>query len=301
MQLQNRDTMLQKSTLASPALYILTLAVAFLSVLATSMGIFSSSGPGPSSYTSIRGEKVRIYGEGFYQHMSSEVAPQGIAQDVITLAIGVPLLLLALFKVIRGSLRGLLLLSGVLFYFLVTYLFYTMMGMYSHLYLLHVLLLSCSFFAFCLAAINLNRQLSPQSFNNRIKGRFIGGFLVFCSLTIGLLWLSIIVPPLLQNRIPKEVEHYTTLVVQALDLAILLPLSFISGRLLWKGHRTGYLLATVYIIFLAILMCALTAKVVAMGMLGYKIFPVIFIIPTFTIIAIVCGVHCLKSVRTDNH
>jgi hypothetical protein len=45
------------------------------------------------SYTSIRGQQVMIYGKGVYQHMSADVAPQGIAQNVVTPAIGIALLL----------------------------------------------------------------------------------------------------------------------------------------------------------------------------------------------------------------
>jgi hypothetical protein len=279
---------------------ILVPAIALLAFIATVLGIFSSAGPGAYTYSSIRGEQVLIYGKGFYRDMSAEVAPQGIAQDVVTLCLGIPLLLWSFYLLRRKTLRGLLLLAGVLMYFFVTYLFYTMMGMYSQLYLLHLLLLSCSFFAFCLVSYTLYRNADPGSFNPILKRRLVGGFLIFCAVTIGLLWLSVVFPPLLQNRIPKEVEHYTTLVVQALDLAILLPLSFISGRLLWKGNRAGYLLAPVYSIFLAILMCALTAKVVAMGIMGYNIYPVVFIIPSFTIIAIMCGIHCVKSIPSEN-
>jgi hypothetical protein len=39
---------------------------------------------------SIRGENITIYGKGIYQHMAADVAIQGIAQDYVTLFMGVP-------------------------------------------------------------------------------------------------------------------------------------------------------------------------------------------------------------------
>jgi hypothetical protein len=141
--------------------------------------------------------------------------------------------------------------------------------------------------------------LSTTEMISAIEKKFLlkslSGFLIFTSVTIGLLWLSIVIPPALDGSVPVETEHYTTLVVQALDLSILLPASFISGVLLIKRNPYGYKLASVYIIFLAILMTALTAKVIAMRSLGYNVIPVIFIIPVFNACALVLAGITVKS------
>lgn len=116
------------------------------------------------------------------------------------------------------------------------------------------------------------------------------------------MWLGVVVPPLLDGSvIPAEVEHYTTLIVQGLDLGLLLPLSFISGQLFIKKKPFGYLLAPVYFVFLSILMMALTAKVVAMGILGQNVIPAIVIIPLFSLISIVCSILILKNIKEPNH
>jgi hypothetical protein len=91
----------------------LVLLIAFVAIAATSLGIFSTEGPGNYEYISIHGKAITIYGKGLYKDMSAEVAPQGIAQDHITLIIGVPLLLMSLFAAQRGSLKGLFLLAGL--------------------------------------------------------------------------------------------------------------------------------------------------------------------------------------------
>ena len=69
-----------------------------ISGIAAFTGISSDDGPGQFEYTSIRGEDVTIYGKGIYRHMSADVSIQGIAQDYVTLFIGIPLLLFGLYS-----------------------------------------------------------------------------------------------------------------------------------------------------------------------------------------------------------
>jgi hypothetical protein len=283
--------MKHKKTITSLVLLIIIFAFT-----ATTSGIFSKDGSGQYKHQSIRGTTVTIYGKGLYKHMSAEVAPQGIAQDYITLFAGIPLLAISLFMARKGSLKGKYLLAGTLGYFLVTYLFYTVMGMYNEMFLAYVILMGASFYAFLLTLLSFGINEVKEKFKASTPVKATGGFLIFNSIAIGLLWLSIVVPPLLNGTIiPLQVEHYTTLIVQGLDLGILLPGAFICGLLLMKKKPLGYLLTPIYFIFLSLLMTALTAKVIAMYSLGYNVIPVIFIIPTFNIITIACTLLLLKS------
>ena len=277
---------------------ILVFIIAIISAIATSVAIFSQDGPGSYQYKSIRGHEVTIYGKGLYRDMSAEVAPQGIAQDIITLVAGIPLLIISFLMTRKGSLKGRFLLAGTLGYFLVTYLFYLVMGMYNMMYLGYVILLGASFFAFFSIMQTFRLTTLSHSFKIDTSIRFSSGFLMFNSVAIAFLWLSIVIPPLLDGTIvPLQVEHYTTLIVQGLDLAILLPAGLISGLFLWQRKSAGYLFAPVYLVFLSLLMTALSAKVIAMGLLGYNVIPVIFIIPVFNILALICTVLLMKSIR----
>ncbi|WP_299700592.1 hypothetical protein [uncultured Pontibacter sp.] len=276
---------------------ILVVLLVVAAAVATTTGIMSEEGPGPFQHETVRGKTVTIYGKGVYQHMSAEVAPQGIAQDYVTLLLGIPLLIIALLAARTGSLIARFLLAGTLGYFLVTYLFYLLMGMYNVLFLVYVFLLATSFFAFILTLLSFDRRLLPSSFLSSTPHRLTGGFLIFQAVAIALLWLSIVVPPLLDRSIiPVQVEHYTTLVVQGLDLGLLLPAGFVAGILFFKKKPFGYLFAPVYFVFLSLLMTALTAKVIAMALLGYQVIPAIFIIPVFNILSILSGVLILKNI-----
>ena len=275
---------------------VLVLGIMIASGIAAGMGVFSQQGPGPWEHQSIRGQTVTIYGQGVYKHMSADVAIQGIGQDYVTLFLGIPLLGLAFLMARRGGLRSRLFLSGVLGYFLVTYLFYLAMGTYSVLYLVYVFLLGSSFFAFSLSLMGFEIERLPEAFGPRTPIKLAGGFLIFNTLAIALMWLGVVVPPLLDGSIyPVELQHYTTLIVQGFDLGLLLPLSFVSGLLLLKKRPLGYLLVPVYLVFLSLLMTALSAKIVAMGLAGVSIIPAIFVIPTVLLINLICTVLMLRA------
>jgi len=113
-----------------------------------------------------------------------------------------------------------------------------------------------------------------------------------------MLWLQTVLTPLMDGTIiPPEVEHYTTLIVQGMDLGLLLPLSFLSGLFFSLKRKIGYLMAPVYIVFLSVQMAALVSKIIGMKMAGVAVGPSIVIIPTIMAIAICCAFLTLKSVK----
>ena len=280
---------------------LLVVTITALAAWATITGITSNEGRGSYAYHSIRGREVMLYGKGLYKDMSAEVAPQGIAQDYVTLLIGIPMLLISLRQALKGRIKGSYLLAGTLGYFLVTYLFYTVMGMYNQLFLVYVGLMGASFYGFLLTLLPFRTKDLAAHFKKTTPLKATGGFLIFISVTIALLWLSIVTPPLFDGTIiPIQAEHYTTLVVQGLDLGILLPGAFICGVLWMKRHPVGYLMTPIYYVFLSILISALTAKVIAMALLGYNVIPAIFIIPAINLLTILSTITIYKNLAASH-
>ncbi|MBU1412485.1 hypothetical protein KKC22_13315 [Myxococcota bacterium] len=278
---------------------ILTLFIAVLATGASSVGIFSCGGPGRTDHVSVHGQTVVLYGQGVYRHMSADVAIQGIAQDWVTLCAGVPLLLISLFYFRKNSLRGAILLGGTAFYFLVTYLFYLAMAMYNPLYLMYVVLLSCSFFTVALTMIPLLQHDWNGVFAEKTARR-AGLFMMINAAMVALLWLGVILPPLLDGSIyPKDLQHYTTLIVQGFDLGLLLPLGALSGFLAFRGRPVGFLLTSVYLLFLSVLMLALVSKIAFMGHAGANVVPVIFIMPAIFLISLAFSILQLRGLRTE--
>lgn len=277
---------------------VLVVLISIITILPTSLGIFSNGGSGRFDYDSVRGNKITIYGAGLYKHMSADVAIQGIAQDYITLFVGVPLLIISLFFFRRNSLRGLFVLSGTLLYFFLTYLFYTAMAMYNEMFLAYVVLLGTSFYTFILTLFSLDLDKIITSIKSNTIYKTAGVFLIINAALIALLWLSVIVPPLMDGSLfPKEVQHYTTLIVQGFDLGIFLPAAFITGYLAIRKNRFGLLFAPIYLIFLSILMTALVSKIIFMAYAGANVIPVVFIMPLIVCISIAISFYLLKNLK----
>ncbi len=277
---------------------LLSILISIVTIIATSFGIFSNQGTGEYVYKSIQGEDVVIYGKGIYQNMSADVAIQGIAQDYITLFIGVPILLVALYFARKGSIRGIFVLSGVSGYFLLTYLFYTAMAMYNIMFLAYIFLLSASFFTFILTLFSYNTAQMRDIVNSEKLVQYAGLFLIINGSLVALLWLSVILPPLFDGTIyPKGLQHYTTLIVQGFDLGLFLPMAFVTGILALRKNVYGYQFTIIYIIFLTLMMTALTSKILFMAQAGANVVPVIFIMPTFGLISLIFSILLIKNIK----
>lgn len=275
--------------------------IAILTVVATVGGIFSIGGEGAILFTSFRGEEVTLYGNGIYRDMPYEVAPQGIAQDFVSLFIAVPLMIVAFLWARRGSLRGRLMLLGVIGYLLLTYLFYLTMGMYNSFFLIYTALAGLTLHTFVITIIGINPDELKKQFSSRTPVKLLGGFLVLNSILIAQMWLGIVVPPLLKGELPQGLYHFTTLIVQGLDLAYFLPMAFVSGVLFMRKNRYGYLFAPIYFVFLSIMMLALVAKLAGMNMLGQEtgLAPIIMI-STINVLAIGSAITALLCLDAKN-
>lgn len=281
-------------------LKILVPLIVLGSMIEALAGIFSNEGNGTFWYKTIRGEMVEIYGKGVYRHMTTDVAVQGIAQDYVTLFVAIPLLIISFYFVTKNSLKAKLFFSGTLFYFLLTYLFYIGMAMYNELFLVASFTLFCSLFAFILNIISFNFfEVKSHFVQQKIMPK-ASIFLIVITVMMALLWLSILIPPMLDGSFyPKELHHYSTMIVQGYDFGIFLPFAFISGVLGLQKNKYAYVFIPTYLVFLTILMTALLAKIIFMKCIGANIIPVIFIIPTILIIAIFFAAKIFKSIKIN--
>ena len=277
----------------------LVLALAALSFCASSAPfVLGRDGPGPPRHTSIRGAEVLLHGAGPYRHMPADVAVQGLAQDVVTLAVGVPFLLLALVWARRGARCGHLALTGAVGYLFVQYFMYLAMATYNELFLVWVALVLLS----SQTLFRLLLTVSPAAFAidvSVLQRRYVGGFLLLNGGLIALLWLQVIVPPLLDGSLyPAGLSHFTTMIVQAFDLALFLPLSLSAGFAYLRRRPFGDLLAPVYAVFVSLQMLALLAKIVWMSAIGLSAGPALVIIAALLVGAIVAAVLALLPHRT---
>ena len=99
----------------------LILSIGILALIAAAAGLFWPDNGQPFEFRTLRGEAVMISGRGLYHYDTVNGAAQAKGQDMVTLLVALPLLALSTWLAFRGSLRGQLLLTGTIGYFLYTY------------------------------------------------------------------------------------------------------------------------------------------------------------------------------------
>ncbi len=215
-----------------------------LSLVAASAGLFYQTTGEAFSYINHRGEAVAINGQGLYYYDTVSSAAQMQGNDLVTLVVGLPLLIIAAFLAFRGSLRGHLLLTGTLGFFLYTYMSMASLASYNSLFLVYVAIFALSLYAFILCMMSFDLSTLPQSFSEKLPHNWIVGLMFIVGSFLLLAWLGRIVPPFFQNQTPV-LENTTTLVIQFMDLGLIVPLAFLGGFLLLRRNAWGYLLSSI--------------------------------------------------------
>jgi hypothetical protein len=267
-------------------LHIVILLAGFivaLSLVAAGTGVLWQGGS-HTDFTTLRGQTVQIWGGGLYKFDSVSGASQEIGQDLVTLFIGIPLLVVASILALRGSIRGKVLLAGTLGYFLYTYTSMAMMTAYNQFFLVYVALMSLSLFAFVPALMELHASDLPAHLSAGFPRRIIAGYSIFIGMVLILLWTGLVVPSLLAGTTPNGLDGYSTMVIQAMDLGLLAPTAIMTGVLLFRKSPYGYLFSSAVLVLGFTLGAALLAMGFGQVLAGAQVDPVALVM--FAILAI---------------
>ena len=242
----------------------LTWLIAVLALFSVGIGLFYQDGGISYAFTNLHGQSVQIYGQGLYQYDIPIIAVGYRAADAVTLLLALPLLLISLLLYRRGRLRGGLLLTGILAYFLYTYCSMAFGAAYNPLFLFYTVLFSASLFAFVLSLMSFDVPGLPTHFAAGLPRRSIGVFLIVSGGILALVWLALsLVPALLRNTVPLEVASYTTFITGVVDIGIVAPALVVSGSLLLRSAPIGFLLSSTMLVFTSTLGMALLAAGIA--------------------------------------
>lgn len=278
-------------------LKILLPLIFLLSLIAAATALFYDTPGEPFPYTNHRGETVTINGHGLYFYDTVSTAAQMQGNDLITLVVGLPLLAVSAWLASRGSLRGKLLLTGTLGFFLYTYMSMSMLTAYNPFFLIYVALFAMSLYAFILSMMAIDVQSLPEHFSPRLPRGWIAGVLFAVGGFLTLAWLGRIGSPLMQGMDPA-LENTTTLVIQAMDLALIAPLAILAGILLLRKSAWGYLLASVAVLKGLTMALAVSTMGINMALKGVPD-SIAILIPflVLTLLNLVMVVLLLKNIR----
>lgn len=268
-----------------------------LAAFAAGMGLFYQTGGEPFAYTSLRGEQGMINGRGLYFFDTVSSAAQMQANDLVALVLGLPLLAVSGWLALRGSLRGHLLLTGTMGFFLYTYMSMSFNTAYNALFLVYVALFSLSLIAFVLCLLSFDLSGLPARFSNQFPRRWIAWVMMVAGAFLLLAWVGGRVAPTFRPGSVPLLENTTTMVIQAMDLGLMVPLCMLGGILLLRRSAWGYLLSSVGVMKLLTMGFAVSGMGINMILQGVPDSPVVLgIFIGLTLVNVFLAFGLLRSV-----
>lgn len=252
-----------------PALNWLVPLIAILAAITAGIGLFSTSGDGPFQFTTLHNEAVDIYGKGLYRFDTPLIALGYRVSDAFTLIAGIPLLLISFWLYRRGSIRGKIMLTGTLLFFLYNFGSLAIGAAYNNLFLIYILLTMATFLGSSAMLLSFDLSTFPKLFSVRAPQRGISNFFMVSGVALFCIWLFLsIVPALLVNGVPAELGSYTTVITFVVDMGIIAPVLVSAGVLFRRSEPLGYVLSSVFLVFIDTLGCSLLIMGIAQQIAG---------------------------------
>ena len=191
-------------------------------------------------------------------------AAQAVGQDLITLVVALPTLLISAILALRGSRRARLVWLGALGYLVYTYFAHTLAKQFNTLFLLYVALLGLSLYALIGGLATTDFAGIKARFSQGTSAKAVSIFLGVVAILFYLMWLCEDIPALLAGKVPQGIidSQAPSDVVHVLDMAWILPAMVLTAIWLWRGRALGYALAGTLLSFLSLLVLAIMSMIV---------------------------------------
>ncbi|MBN2443675.1 MAG: hypothetical protein JXJ04_20105 [Spirochaetales bacterium] len=245
-----------------------------------------------------------IFIPGTYAQETASYAAQGIGQDMVNLFVVVPVLMISALLAFRGNKAGLFLWSGSLFYLAYSYTIYTFALHYNIFFIAYCFILGLSFYSLLYFIITSLQKPIAEWFTRKTPDTSAAVFMFIIAGLFYFLWLSEIIPSMVNNTIPPSVIESGLLInpVHALDLSICLPALLLTGISLLLRKKIGLLAAPLMLIFCILMAMAILAMVVAMKLKGLDVDSILAVIfGIVTVFSIFLLVQFLRKLKKTTH
>jgi hypothetical protein len=207
---------------------------------------------------------VGLFVDGVY-HDNRLVRAAWLGNDIVTLAVAVPLLGGATWRVRRGAPRPLLVCLGLLAYALYNYAFYAFGAAFNELFLIYVATLIGSTLGLIAGLTSAQLGHIVTAVRIRAADRWIGGLVLLIALLLGVFWSALAVQYAMTGDVPAMViaTGHPTNVTGVLDLWIVVSFGIWGGMSMLMGRPWGYVITTLWTVKGSVYMTALSAAAVA--------------------------------------
>ncbi len=170
--------------------------------------------------------------------------------DLVTLAVAVPALVVSGLLARRGSTRGRLVWMGMLGYLFYGYAFYLFGMALNVLFFVYVAIFAISAYLLAAALGGTDAAAVAGRFSAKAPVRAVAGYLFFVAAFLGLMWSARVIGFMVTGTVPADIvsSGAKSAVVYAMDLAVLVPALVISAVQLWRRKAWGYVLGTVVLV-----------------------------------------------------
>jgi hypothetical protein len=191
-----------------------------------------------------------LFKPGSYRAETVNWQAQCVGQDAIDLFLVVPALIITSILARKNKI-AFLLWSGVNFYLIYTFVIYCFDVHFNRLFIVYCIILGLSFYSFLyFLLLQINNAVAKEIYKkNVVKG--IAVYFLLISALFCFLWLSEIVPAILNYDIPKGIIEtgLITNPIQVIDLSIVLPGFFLVAVFLLTKNSIGILLTPCMLVF----------------------------------------------------
>lgn len=190
--------------------------------------------------------------------------------DVVTLALAVPLLIGAIVLARRGSKRGLLIGLGLLAYAAYNYAFYLFGAAFNSLFLPYAGVLAFSTLGLIGGLASTEIRALAAGIRVNPRDRSIGWLVIAIALVLGIFWTVTSAAFVFTGAEPAMVEAtgHPTNVTAALDLWLVVTFGVLGGAWLVRGKAWGFVVSAVWTVKGAVYMTALSAASVSAFLSG---------------------------------
>ena len=178
--------------------------------------------------------------------------------DLVTLLVVVPAMVIGLLLWKRGSRLGELLVYSVFAYSIYGYAYYLFGAALNVLLPLYVSLVVVPLIGLAVALRRLDAEAVAGDFAERTPVRLVAGYMVFTGVGLGIAWLAQWAAYVFGGTEPSVGAEPFKLVA-SLDLTLIVPFMVLGGVLLWRRRAWGYVLGAIYTIKGATYTLVLTA------------------------------------------
>jgi hypothetical protein len=167
---------------------------------------------------------------------SDELRQTFLPNDVVNLAIGVPILLLSMWLTQRRKLIGLLFWPGALFYVFYNYIAYLFGIPFSYTFPLNLTLVTLSVYTIIVLVGSIDGKIVQEKLHDKVPEKFTGGIIA----AFGILF-AVRVAAVVIGALVKEMPIPTTELPVLIADFLVSPAFIIGGVLLWRRQALGYL------------------------------------------------------------